>query len=60
MNCSILDKYDSEVLKGVHAQIGWCKILGKGIDRSYGVGVKYFEPTLITYQEYLNGEIKND
>ena len=40
----LLDKYDSEFAKGVHAQIIWCKTLNMGIDPRYGVGVKYFEP----------------
>ena len=40
----LLDSYDSEFAKGVHAQIVWCKPLNIGIDRRYGVGVKYFEP----------------
>jgi hypothetical protein len=34
----------SEFVKGVHAQIVWCKPLNKGFYPRYGVGVKYFEP----------------
>jgi hypothetical protein len=43
----LLDKCDSELAKGVHAQILWCKHLDTGFDPRYGVGVKYFEPITI-------------
>ena len=40
---SIMDPFDAELAKGVHAQVLWCNSINNGSKPSYGVGLKFFE-----------------
>ena len=40
---SIMDPFDAEIAKGVHAQVVWCNSINNGSKPSYGVGLKFFE-----------------
>jgi hypothetical protein len=40
---SIMDPFDAELTKGVHAKVVWCNSINNGSKPSYGVGLKFFE-----------------
>jgi len=40
---SMMDSFDAELAKGVHAQVVWCHSINNGSKPSYGIGLKFFE-----------------
>ena len=40
---SIMNPFDAELTKGVHAKVVWCNSINNGSKPSYGVGLKFFE-----------------